>query len=84
MNNYKKILLLLEKCDINIKDNNNKTSFFYLKNTKIKNLLLTKNQKEEISNKKLNKEKITKQNKNTKYKFLDILPNKKNFQLSME
>ena len=84
MNNYKIILLLLEKCDKNIKDNNNKTPFFYLKNTKIKNLLLTKNQKEEISNKKLNKEKITKQNKNTKYKFLDILLNKKNLQLSME
>ena len=79
MNNYKIILLLLEKCDINIKDSNNKTPFFYLKNTKIKNLLLTKNKKEEIPNKKLNKEKITNQNKNTKYKFLDILPNKKNF-----
>ena len=30
MNNYKIILLLLEKCDINIKDSNNKIPLFYL------------------------------------------------------
>ena len=72
MNNYKIILLLLEKCDINIKDNNNKTPFFYLKNQKLKNIILKQL-------KLINNEKTIKSNKNTKYKFLDILPNKKNF-----
>ena len=80
MNNYNIILLLLEKCDINIKDNNNKTPLFYLKNPKLKKII-SKNKnlinKKEIEISKT--EKNIKSNKNTKYKFLDILPNKNNF-----